>query len=101
MTIQAMLRGGTRPITLIRSISVMSTSWKWVLTPKNCGCDEREREPAADAAWFKQAANLGQGYVNFGEPMPLMTYLNSTYQTGVNLSIPSKRCVRPVNADGQ
>ncbi|STH71241.1 glycerol-3-phosphate acyltransferase [Escherichia coli] len=20
--------------------------------------------------------NLGQGYVNFGEPMPLMTYLN-------------------------
>ncbi|MGC6746125.1 hypothetical protein ACP0HM_25835 [Escherichia coli] len=39
--------------------------------------------------------NLGQGYVNFGEPMPLMTYLNQrTYQTGVNLSIPSKRCVR-------
>ena len=34
MTIQAMLRGGTRPITLIRSISVMSTSWKWVLYAK-------------------------------------------------------------------
>ena len=33
----------------------------------------KERESAADGAWLEQAA---PGYVNFGEPLPLMTYLN-------------------------
>ncbi len=79
----------------------MSTSWKWVLTPRTARRDEREREPAADAARFSKLRNLGQGYVNFGEPMPLMPTLTSTYQTGVNLSIPSKRWSGLVNADGQ
>jgi glycerol-3-phosphate O-acyltransferase len=39
--------------------------------------------------------NLGQGYVNFGEPMPLMTYLNNHVPGGVSLSIQSKRYVLP------
>ncbi len=35
----------------------------------------------AKTAWqmlrgLSKLRNLGQGYVNFGEPMPLMTYLN-------------------------
>lgn len=38
--------------------------------------------------------NLGQGYVNFGEPLPLMTYLNHHVRSGASLSILSKRYVR-------
>ncbi len=49
----------------------MSTSWKWVLSQRTARRDEREREPAADAARLSKLRNLGQGYVNFGEPMPL------------------------------
>lgn len=56
MTIQAMLRGGTRPITLIPIYIGYEHVMEVGTYAKEPRCDEREREPAADAAWFKQAA---------------------------------------------
>lgn len=56
MTIQAMLRGGTRPITLIPIYIGYEHVMEVGTYAKESWCDEREREPAADAARFKQAA---------------------------------------------
>ena len=56
MTIQAMLRGGTHPITLIPIYIGYEHVMEVSTYPPKLRCDEREREPAADAAWFKQAA---------------------------------------------
>lgn len=54
----------------------MSTSWKWVLTPKNCAVRRKKESLPQMLRGLSKLRNLGQGYVNFGEPMPLMTYLN-------------------------
>lgn len=56
MTIQAMLRGGTRPITLIPIYIGYEHVMEVYLRQRTARRDEREREPAADAARFKQAA---------------------------------------------
>ena len=57
MTIQAMLRGGTRPITLIPIyIGYEHVMEVGTYAQRTARRDEREREPAADAARFKQAA---------------------------------------------
>lgn len=57
MTIQAMLRGGTRPITLIPIyIGYEHVMEVGTYAKELARRDEREREPAADAARFKQAA---------------------------------------------
>lgn len=56
MTIQAMLRGGTRPITLIPIYIGYEHVMEVGTYAKNCAVRRREREPAADAARFKQAA---------------------------------------------
>ncbi|MGC6746126.1 1-acyl-sn-glycerol-3-phosphate acyltransferase [Escherichia coli] len=57
MTIQAMLRGGTRPITLIPIyIGYEHVMEVGTYAKRTARRDEREREPAADAARFKQAA---------------------------------------------
>lgn len=39
--------------------------------------------------------NLGQGYVNFGEPLPLMTYLNQHVPDRRKRSTRSKRFAPP------
>ncbi len=50
------------------------------LCEKNCAARQR-REPAADAERLEQKLrSLGQGYVSFGEPMPLMTYPEPTWR---------------------
>ncbi|STH71242.1 glycerol-3-phosphate acyltransferase [Escherichia coli] len=57
MTIQAMLRGGTRPITLIPIyIGYEHVMEVGTYAKELRGATKREREPAADAARFKQAA---------------------------------------------
>ncbi len=64
MTIQAMLRGGTRPITLVP----IYIGYEHVMEVGTYAkTRRRRRESAADGARFKQAAQPGPGYVNFGE----------------------------------
>ena len=76
MTIQAMLRGGTRPITLVPIYIGYEHVMEVGTYAKSCAAPPRKREPAADAARPAQAAQSGPGYVNFGEPLPLTAYLN-------------------------
>ena len=48
--------------------------------------------------------NLGQGYVNFGEPMPLMTYLNQhvpDWRESIRSQAGRSGASGLVNADGQ
>lgn len=76
MTIQAMLRGGTRPITLVPIYIGYEHVMEVGTYAKELRGATKRRESAADAEGLSKLRNLGQGYVNFGEPMPLMTYLN-------------------------
>ncbi|MEH2920556.1 glycerol-3-phosphate 1-O-acyltransferase PlsB [Samsonia erythrinae] len=77
MTIQAMLRGGARPITLVP----IYVGYEHVM---EVGTYAKElRGAAKEKEGFIQMVrglcklrNLGQGYVNFGEPLPLTAYLN-------------------------
>ena len=81
----------------------MSTSWKWVLTPKELRGATKEKESLPQMLrGLSKLRNLGQGYVNFGEPMPLMTYLNQ-HVPDWRESIESHRSGASglVNADGQ
>lgn len=56
MTIQAMLRGGTRPITLIPIYIGYEHVMEVGTYAKELRGATKRREPAADAARFKQAA---------------------------------------------
>lgn len=77
MTIQAMLRGGTRPITLVP----IYIGYEHVM---EVGTYARELRGAAKEKegllqmlrGLRKLRNLGQGYVNFGEPLTLTSYLN-------------------------
>ena len=77
MTIQAMLRGGTRPITLVPIyIGYEHVMEVGTYAKELRGAKEKESLPQM-LRGLSKLRNLGQGYVNFGEPMPLMTYLNN------------------------
>lgn len=77
MTIQAMLRGGTRPITLIPIYIGYEHVMEVGTYAKELRGATKEKENFAKmVSGLSKLRNLGQGYVNFGEPMPLMTYLN-------------------------
>ncbi|MDU1084844.1 MAG: glycerol-3-phosphate 1-O-acyltransferase PlsB, partial [Leclercia adecarboxylata] len=77
MTIQAMLRGGTRPITLVPIYIGYEHVMEVGTYAKELRGATKEKESLLQMLrGLSKLRNLGQGYVNFGEPMPLMTYLN-------------------------
>lgn len=77
MTIQAMLRGGTRPITLVPIYIGYEHVMEVGTYAKELRGATKEKEGFMQMVrGLSKLRNLGQGYVNFGEPMPLMTYLN-------------------------
>lgn len=77
MTIQAMLRGGTRPITLVPIYIGYEHVMEVGTYAKELRGATKEKESFMQMVrGLSKLRNLGQGYVNFGEPMPLMTFLN-------------------------
>lgn len=77
MTIQAMLRGGTRPITLVPIYIGYEHVMEVGTYAKELRGATKEKESFMQMVrGLSKLRNLGQGYVNFGEPLPLMTYLN-------------------------
>ncbi|AFP85050.1 glycerol-3-phosphate 1-O-acyltransferase PlsB [secondary endosymbiont of Ctenarytaina eucalypti] len=77
MTIQAMLRCGNRPITLVP----IYVGYEHVLEVEDyakelCGA-EKEKEGLWKMLFgLRKLRNFGQAYVNFGVPLPLATYLS-------------------------
>lgn len=77
MTIQAMLRGGSRPITLIPVYIGYEHVMEVGTYAKELRGATKEKEGLLQMLrGLSKLRNLGQGYVNFGEPIPLMNYLN-------------------------
>lgn len=77
MTIQAMLRGGTRPITLVPIYIGYEHVMEVGTYAKELRGATKEKESLMQMLrGLSKLRNLGQGYVNFGEPMPLNTFLN-------------------------
>ncbi|VEC01571.1 Glycerol-3-phosphate acyltransferase [Cedecea lapagei] len=77
MTIQAMLRGGTRPITLVPIYIGYEHVMEVGTYAKELRGATKEKESFVQMIrGLSKLRNLGQGYVNFGEPLPLMAYLN-------------------------
>ncbi|MBK5145113.1 glycerol-3-phosphate 1-O-acyltransferase PlsB [Budviciaceae bacterium BWR-B9] len=77
MTIQAMLRGGNRPITVVP----VYIGYEHVMEVGTYANELRGATKEKENLWqvvrtMRKLRNLGLGYVNFGEPIPLMTYLN-------------------------
>lgn len=77
MTIQAMLRGGNRPITLVpvyvgyEHVMEVTTYAKEL-----CGVAKEKEGLWQMLRGLRKLRNLGQGYVNFGDPLPLATWLS-------------------------
>ncbi|WP_274873272.1 1-acyl-sn-glycerol-3-phosphate acyltransferase, partial [Serratia marcescens] len=77
MTIQAMLRGGTRPITLVPIYIGYEHVMEVGTYAKELRGATKEKESLPQMLrGLRKLRNLGQGYVNFGEPLPLTAYLN-------------------------
>lgn len=78
MTIQAMLRGGTRPITLVPIYVGYEHVMEVGTYAKELRGATKEKEGFMQMVrGLRKLRNLGQGYVNFGEPISLTSYLNS------------------------
>lgn len=78
MTIQAMLRGGSRPITLVPIYIGYEHVMEVGTYAKELRGATKEKENLLQMLrGLRKLRNLGQGYVNFGEPIPLTTYLNT------------------------
>lgn len=78
MTIQAMLRGGNRPITIVP----VYIGYEHVMEVGTYANELRGATKEKENLWqvvrtMRRLRNLGMGYVNFGEPIPLLTHLNS------------------------
>ncbi|MEY4474727.1 MAG: glycerol-3-phosphate O-acyltransferase [Pseudomonadota bacterium] len=78
MTIQAMLRGGSRPITLVP----IYIGYEHVMEVGTYAKELRGATKEKESLWqmlrgLRKLRNLGQGYVNFGKPIPLTAYLNT------------------------
>lgn len=78
MTIQAMLRGGTRPITLVP----IYIGYEHVMEVGTYANELRGATKEKENLWqmlrgLRKLRNLGLGYVNFGEPLSLTPYLNN------------------------
>ncbi|WP_411705225.1 glycerol-3-phosphate 1-O-acyltransferase PlsB [Edaphovirga cremea] len=77
MTIQAMLRGGSRPITLVPIYIGYEHVMEVGTYAKELRGATKEKESFMQMiSGLRKLRNLGQGYVNFGEPIHLTSYLN-------------------------
>lgn len=77
MTLQAMLRGGNRPITLVPIYIGYEHVMEVGTYAKELRGAAKEKEGFMQMVrGLRKLRNLGQGYVNFGEPLPLVNYLN-------------------------
>ncbi len=77
MTIQAMLRGGSRPITLVPIYIGYEHVMEVGTYAKELRGATKEKESLLQMLrGLRKLRNLGQGYVNFGDPLPLTAYLN-------------------------
>lgn len=77
MTIQAMLRGGKRPITLVPVYIGYEHVMEVATYAKELRGATKEKESLIQMVrGLRKLRNLGQGYVNFGEPIPINNWLN-------------------------
>ncbi|MGK2946307.1 MAG: glycerol-3-phosphate 1-O-acyltransferase PlsB [Candidatus Malihini olakiniferum] len=77
MTLQAMLRGGARPITLVPIYVGYEHVIEVGTYAKELRGATKEKEGFMKMVrGLRKLRNLGQGYVNFGEPLSLTPYLN-------------------------
>ncbi|MCY9873666.1 glycerol-3-phosphate 1-O-acyltransferase PlsB [Vibrio barjaei] len=77
MTIQAMLRGLNRPVTLVPVYIGYEHVMEVSTYAKELRGKRKEKENAGQVIkTIRKLRNFGQGYVNFGEPIPLNQYLN-------------------------
>lgn len=77
MTIQAMLRGLNRPVTLVPVYIGYEHVMEVGTYAKELRGKRKEKENASQVLrTIRKLRNFGQGYVNFGEPIPLNQYLN-------------------------
>ncbi|MGF1752945.1 glycerol-3-phosphate 1-O-acyltransferase PlsB [Vibrio makurazakiensis] len=77
MTIQAMLRGLNRPVTLVPVYIGYEHVMEVSTYAKELRGQRKEKENAGLVLrTLRKLRNFGQGYVNFGEPIPLNQYLN-------------------------
>ncbi|GAM65986.1 glycerol-3-phosphate acyltransferase [Vibrio ishigakensis] len=77
MTVQAMLRGLNRPVTLVPVYIGYEHVMEVSTYAKELRGKRKEKENAGQVLrTIRKLRNFGQGYVNFGEPIPLNQYLN-------------------------
>jgi glycerol-3-phosphate O-acyltransferase len=77
MTIQAMLRGLNRPVTLVPVYIGYEHVMEVATYAKELRGKRKEKENAGLVIkTLRKLRNFGQGYVNFGEPIALNQYLN-------------------------
>jgi len=77
MTLQALLRGGNRPITFVPIYIGYEHVMEVGTYAKELRGAAKEKEGFVQMVrGLRKLRNLGQGYVNFGEPLPLVNYLN-------------------------
>ena len=78
MTVQAMLRGLNRPVTLVPVYIGYEHVMEVSTYAKELRGKDKEKENAGQILrTIRKLRNFGKGYVNFGEPIPLNQYLNS------------------------
>ncbi len=79
MTIQAMLRGLNRPVTLVPVYIGYEHVMEVSTYAKELRGKRKEKENAGQVLrTIRKLRNFGLGYVNFGEPIQLNHYLNNT-----------------------
>lgn len=77
MTLQAMLRGGKRPLTLVPVYIGYEHVMEVATYAKELHGATKEKESLPQMLrGLRKLRNLGQGYVNFGEPITLNVWLN-------------------------
>ena len=77
MTIQAMLRGLNRPVTLVPVYIGYEHVMEVATYAKELRGKRKEKENVSQVLrTLRKLRNFGQGYVNFGEPISLNHYLN-------------------------
>lgn len=82
MTIQAMLRGLNRPVTLVPVYIGYEHVMEVSTYAKELRGKQKEKENAGLVLrTIRKLRNFGKGYVNFGEPIPLNQYLNEHVPT--------------------
>ncbi len=78
MTIQALLRGGSRPITLIPIFISYEHVMEVATYAKELRGATKEKENLLQMIrGLRKLRKLGHGYVNFGEPLSLTAWLNT------------------------